>query len=96
MITTYKGKNGRMLVAIGPDMGITVSTDSNGGGLLEGPETAMEDLCKAIMAAQERKYMADFPRKKEAEGEPRKQPRTAKEGDRGRIETWPGEEVKKE
>jgi hypothetical protein len=50
MITTYKGKNGRMLVAIGPDMGITVSSDSNSVGLLEGPETAMEDLANALLA----------------------------------------------
>jgi hypothetical protein len=28
-----------------------------------------------------------------AEGKLQKQPRTAKEGDRGRIETWPGEEA---
>jgi hypothetical protein len=55
MITVYQGKNGRRLVAIGPDMGITVSSDSNGVGLLEGPETAMEDLAKAIMTTQERK-----------------------------------------
>jgi hypothetical protein len=53
MITVYQGKNGRLLIAIGPDMGIMVSTDSNGVGLLEGPETAMEDLAKAIMTTQE-------------------------------------------
>ncbi len=53
MITVYRGKNGRLLIAIGPDMGITVSSDSNAVGLLEGPETAMDDLAKAIMTTQE-------------------------------------------
>jgi hypothetical protein len=53
MITVYRGKNSRQLVAIGPDMGITVSSDNNGMGLLEGTEAAMEDIAKAIMAAQE-------------------------------------------
>jgi hypothetical protein len=49
VITVYRGKNGRCLVAIGPDTGITVSSDSNGVGLLEGPEKAIEDLARALM-----------------------------------------------
>ena len=70
MITVYQGKNSRLLVAIGSDVGITTSSSSNGAGWLEGSEEALEDLCKAIMRAQGRNI-------KEAP----KQPRTLKEGD---------------